>query len=171
MEMKIAIIYGTKHGTSKKCAEILSEKIGSTVELFDAGTTKEINFEDYEIIIIGGSIHMGQMNKGIREFCAKNMNSLRKKRLGLFICGMTPGDKIDEVLNSAFPKELLDSAVAKEWFGGEFKFKEMNFFERFIIKKVSKSQTGENIDTAQDVSDIKEDNIGKLVKKVMKIYH
>ena len=38
---------------------------------------------------------------------------------------------------NAFPKELHEVAKANAYFGGEFNFEKMNFFEKFIIRKIS----------------------------------
>jgi menaquinone-dependent protoporphyrinogen oxidase len=69
---------------------------------------------------------------------------------------MSEGDAADQTLNKVFPKELLTSAVVKDYFGGEFNFEKMNFMDKFITKKVAK------IDT--DVSNIHEDKINQFAK-------
>ena len=73
---------------------------------------------------------------------------------------MGEGDVIEKQLNEAFPQDLINSAVAKECFGGEFIFKNMNFMEKMIIKKIAK--------TDKDVVRISDDKIerfGELMNK------
>ena len=41
---------------------------------------------------------------------------------------------------SSFPKELVDTAVSSECFGGEMNIEKMNFFHKFIMKMVAKSK-------------------------------
>lgn len=53
------------------------------------------------------------------------------------VCGMLI-DKSETELNNSFPQELLSSATAKEFFGGEFIFKKMNPLDKLIVNKVTK---------------------------------
>ena len=100
---------------------------------------------------------MGQIQKEIKSFCLKNLAVLKDKRVGLFICGMNDKD-VNKQLSNLFPEELLTNAIAKEYFGGEVIFKKMNFFEKFVMKKVAK--------TDKDVSKLLEDNINKFAKLI-----
>lgn len=67
---------------------------------------------------------------------------------------------------NGFPKELLEKAKAKDYFGGEFRFKKMNFFERFAIKKITKSKTGSSVDTKKDLSTISAVKIENFAKSM-----
>lgn len=69
---------------------------------------------------------------------------------------MQKEEEIQSELNNNFPPELLKIAVAKEHFGGEFRFDKMNFLERMVVRKVS------NI--SSDQSNILRDNINKFAK-------
>ncbi|RLC55726.1 MAG: hypothetical protein DRH89_07105 [Candidatus Cloacimonadota bacterium] len=62
--MKTAIIYMTKHGTTEKIAELLKSKLepGQT-QIFNLKKSKLIELDNYETIIIGGSIHVGSIPK------------------------------------------------------------------------------------------------------------
>lgn len=71
------------------------------------------------------------------KFCSQKLSELKEKRIGLFICCISKNDA-EKQIKLSFPQELLNHAVAKESFGGEFKFKEMSFLERTIAKFVSK---------------------------------
>ncbi|GAA0181489.1 flavodoxin domain-containing protein [Clostridium sediminicola] len=166
--MKTLIVFSTKYGTTEKCAKILKEKLNGDIDLCNLKKTDEVEIFNYDKVIIGGSIYVGQIQKEVKKFCSENLNKLKKKRVGLFICCMNEKSG-QEQLNNSFPKELLISAVAKETFGGEFRFSKMNFFEKFIIKTISKKD--ENmppIDTKKDISKIVEENINKFVQYIEK---
>ncbi|MCC5911081.1 MAG: flavodoxin domain-containing protein [Clostridiaceae bacterium] len=149
--MSTLIIYATKYGCTEKCAKMLSEKLQGKVELWNLKENKTIDFTQYDKIILGGSIHMGKIQKEVTELCSKNLNQLKDKKLGLFICCMREGDTAETELNSSFPQKLLDHAVATGCFGGEFIFKKMNFIDKMIIKKVA--------NTNKDTSAISEESI------------
>lgn len=156
--MKTLIAYATKYGFTKKCCEKLSEKINGDVDICNLKERKNIELAKFDKIIIGGSIYAGQIRKEVKKFCLSNQDELKKKKLGLFICGMTEDDKAMEQLNNSFPQELINNSIAKASFGGEFILSKMNFFERFIIKKIAK--------TSVDKSNYKDENVDKFASEM-----
>jgi len=166
--MSTLVVYATKHGSTGKCSEMLSEKIKGKVDLFNLKDGRVPELSGYDKVIIGGSIYAGRIQKEVTEFCIKNLSTLKEKKIGLFICCMF--QKSAEVqLNSSFPQELQKIAVARESFGGEMKFSEFNFFEKAITKMVSKMVSRENsdmpvIDMSKDLSMISEERINKFAR-------
>lgn len=166
--MSTLVIYATKHGSTEKCSKILADKLIGKVDLHNLKESKAPELTGYDKVVIGGSIYAGRLQKEVTEFCLKNLNIMKEKKVGLFICCMF-ANSIDEQLKSSFPKELLESAVVKEGFGGEMKFSEFNFFERTLTKMVSKVVSKENsgmpaIDMGKDMSMISEANISKFAQ-------
>ena len=157
--MKTLIVYGTKHGATEKCSKLLKDKLQGEVAVVNAKKDNVPDITSFDNIIIGGSIYAGQIRKEIKNFCSKNLNELKGKRVGLFICGMNDKEVSTQLTNS-FPEELLANATAKEYFGGEIIFKNMNFFEGFIMKKIAKAD--------KDISKISEENINKFAELINK---
>lgn len=153
--MKVLIAYASKYGCTEKCARMLKQKIHEEAELYNLKVGKTVDLKEYDKVIIGGSVYMGKIQKEVTEFCTKHINELKQKKIGLFICGMRDGDFAKEEINANFPKELLDRA-ASEFFGGEYVFGKMNMMERFIVKKIAK--------TDKDASNIIESNINRLAQ-------
>lgn len=135
--MKTLIVYGTKRGFTKKCAEILKTNLDGEVTVQNIKENSDINLKIYDNIIIGSPVYMGKIRKEVSDFCNNNKSSLLNKNLGLFICGMAEDDDLEDELKSCFLEEISNKATAVEFFGGEFNFKKMNFIEKTIIKKVS----------------------------------
>lgn len=156
--MKTLIVYGSKHGCVEKCSRELKDKLDGEVVIVDIKKDSAPDLSLTDNIIIGGSIYAGKIQKEVTEFCLKNINELKNKKIGLFICGMREDDSGKTQLNNSFPQELLNKATAKEYFGGEVIFHKMNFFERFIIKRVCK--------TDKDISNILRENISKFLKEM-----
>ncbi|AKL97262.1 flavodoxin [Clostridium aceticum] len=154
--MKVLILYATKHGATEKCAKILAGKLRGEVDLCNLKAMKSIDFAQYQKVIIGGSVYMGKIQKEVSEFCLKNMNVLKEKEIGLFICCMKDKDDAVTQLQSCFPQEVLMKASVKECFGGEFIFGKMNFIEKFIVKKVAK--------TDKDLSKISIESIDRFAQ-------
>jgi menaquinone-dependent protoporphyrinogen oxidase len=161
--MKTLIIYASKHGSAGKCSSILRERLQGEVVIVDIKKGNVPDVKSFDKVIIGASIHVGRIQKEISEFCQKNINQLKEKKLGLYICCMNKNEE-DKQLNSAFPQELLNSAIAKECFGGEFNFGKMNMMERLAVKMVSKSQGEPITDFKKDISRISQDNINRFVQ-------
>ncbi|WP_394697619.1 flavodoxin domain-containing protein [uncultured Sunxiuqinia sp.] len=85
-------------------------------------------FEDYDLVIIGGSIHAGQIQRRVREFRENNTEKLGLKEIGLFICCMMQGEQAQEQLNNAFPEKLHQYAKSKAILGSEYNFDKIRFF-------------------------------------------
>jgi len=156
--MKILIVFATKHGCTEKCVNKLKDKLTGEIDTVNLKNSSQINVSNYETVIIGGSIHAGKIQKKVRKFCQSYLSILIDKRIGLFMCCMEEGEKATNQFNEAFPDELIQHASATGIFGGEFNFEKMNFFERYIVKKIAK------IDTS--ISKISEENINKFISQM-----
>ncbi len=165
--MNTLIAYATKNGSTEKCAKILSQKLAANVDLCNLKNDKNYDLSKYDKVIIGSSIYIGQIRKETKKFCENNLDDLKSKKLGVFICCMGEGEEALGQIENAFPKELLENAVAKDYFGGEFIFDKMSFLEKFAIKMVSKNDKNkEPVDTKNNISNILEESIDKFALKV-----
>jgi menaquinone-dependent protoporphyrinogen oxidase len=155
--MKTAILFTSKHGTTAKVAQIIAEQLSDNrISIIDLKKKKHPDVNPYDGIILGTSIYAGTSSKKMQRFCKDNIETLRQKRLALFVCGMElDGAKKQQELAKAYPQELYEYAVSKCFAGGEFLFEKMNFFERAIIKRIAK--------TDKSVSSINEDAVGRFV--------
>lgn len=157
--MRTLIVYGTKHGTAEKCSEILKSKLQGEVVLVNIKKQTISDITSFDKVIIGGSIYAGQIQKEIKEFCVSNINILKNKKLGFFICGMSDKD-FETLVKNYYPDELLSKATTVKHFGGELILKKMNFFEKLIMKMVAK--------TNEDTSTLSEENIDEFAQSINK---
>ncbi|MFK9090616.1 flavodoxin domain-containing protein [Bacillus salipaludis] len=135
--MKNLIVYCSSHGTTEKAVGLLSENLVGDVLSVDLKREKTIfDLKDFDTVIIGGSIHAGQIQRKIKKFIQIHYDELLDKELGLFLVCMRKGEMAIEQFNNAFPQELRKNSVAMGLFGGEFLVSKMNFFERQVVKKV-----------------------------------
>ncbi|CUO23470.1 flavodoxin domain-containing protein [Clostridium sp. NSJ-49] len=171
--MKTLIIYGSNHGCAKKCAELLEENLKGEVDIVDIRKDITLDLNNYDKVVIGGSIYMGKIQKEIEEVCESYCDNLKEKKLGLFICCMNE-ENVEKQIKDNFPEKLILSAKVQGYFGGAFNFKDMNFFERFIIRKVFKSLANTNdkfkgIDMKKFVDMIERENIENFAKAMNEI--
>ncbi|MDR0682362.1 MAG: flavodoxin domain-containing protein [Dysgonamonadaceae bacterium] len=159
--MNTAIIYTSKHGTTAKVAQMIAERLtDSQVSFIDLKKDKHPDIHSFDGIILGTSMYAGASLEIMQRFCKKNFETLKQKRLALFVCGMEPDIiKQQKELAKAYPQELYEYAVSACFAGGEFQFEKMNFFERAIIKRIAK--------TDKSVSAIKSDEIDKLIMEII----
>lgn len=135
--MKNLIIYMSKHGTTRKVAHQLQEKLGAeSTALVDIEHGVIPDLDQFSTVIIGGSIHIGHIQRKIRKYCEKHEKELLTKNLGLFICLMSK-ETGQEEFDAAYPEVLRKHAKAQGLMGGEMLVEEMNFIDKFIVKKVA----------------------------------
>lgn len=164
--MNTLIVYATRYGCSESCAKILSGKLQGKVDIHNLKEGQAVNLSQYEKVIIGGSIYVGKIQKEVSEFCAKHLEELKQKKVGLYVCGMLK-EKAEIELNDNFPTELLKYAVAKEFFGGKFNFKKMNIFVKFIVKNITKTdKTLPKMDQNKEISTVSEEIIDRFAQSM-----
>jgi menaquinone-dependent protoporphyrinogen oxidase len=155
--MKSIIIYSTKYGAAEKAAKILKSKLQGEVELRNIMKESIPVLDEYDNVVLGGSIYVGKIQKKLTEYMEKNLQVLLNKRVGLFLCsGETNGGQAVKQMEGAFPAELYKKAICKDNFGSEIYYEKMNFFEKFIMKKVK----GVN----KSYSELKEETIDNFAK-------
>lgn len=152
----------TTHGCTEQVVRQLQEKLDNETDLVNLKRDPIPDLEEYSRIIIGGSIHAGQIQKKVKEFCEKNMDVFRHKEIGLFICCMYEGQQAKDQLKNAFPEKLHQYSKVEAIFGGEFNFSRMNFLEKMIVKKV--------VHVKESVSNIDYKAIDRFAKRMEKTY-
>lgn len=136
--MKVLITYSTKYGTSAACAERL-EKALRGMEVHTVCLEKETpRVEDYDIVLLGGSVYFEKFRPALRQFLKEQENALLEKPLGLFwCCGKTEdheyyGEKL-------FSKALREHAFLQIFFGGTLRIKNASLPHRFLLHAMRSS--------------------------------
>lgn len=132
--MKIAIIYGSKYNTVKSCVDKLTEGlVGHTVTSFPILLSKDIPLEEFDTVILGGSIYFGRTQKELVEFSKKKETELLQKKVGVFVCSAFA---LPQEFSTNFPESLLKHSVANENFGYEMHPKDYTFMEKTMVKMI-----------------------------------
>ena len=138
--MKVLIAYASKTGATSKAAKLLAERF-SDVTLRDL-TVGSPNPNDYEAVILGGSIRMGLLHKDARKWLEEYGEVLKTKKFGCFIChGFS--EQAPQLLEQNIPSDLLEVAVCADSFGGELVEKKLRGMDRLVTKMMLKSFKGE----------------------------
>ncbi len=134
--MNTLIIYASKTGTTKKCAKQINRQIKDSKMVNILNQNEDINI--YDLIVIGTPIRMGMIDKKIKKFLISNIEILKTKKVAYFICcGFNENYK--SYYEQNIPKDLLDSAIIYDTFGGEMDIQKQKGFDKFITKMVSKN--------------------------------
>jgi menaquinone-dependent protoporphyrinogen oxidase len=144
--MKTLIAYSTTLGCTEQCASKLKEDLGDDVEMVRISRRRRFNLQDYDNIIIGGSIHEGMIQRSVFKFCENNLETLLHKHVGLFVCCMDPDANEQELIQEAFPDKLVESALASGFFGGELNIKKMNLLQKIMTRKAARLKKEPDID-------------------------
>ena len=145
--MKTAIIYTTKHGSVKKCADILKEKLGGNADIYNLAESSDIPLDDYDTIILGASVYVGKIQKEMVKFCTGNNPDLHSKQLGLFVCAGERSEKRFDYLK-LFGDNIFSKSISRKVFGDEVYYEKLNLFEKLalrMLKGVKKSYS--NLDS------------------------
>lgn len=161
--MKTLIVYTSSHGCTEKAVKELSQKLSGEVTSMDLKHHPSPPLSEFDRVIIGGSIHASQIQKRIRNFCSTNLEQLKSKEIGLFICCMYEAETAREEISNAFPEELHQMAKTEAIFGGEYNFEKMNFVEKLLVKKIAKVR--------ESVSTLDHDSIDRFANRMEKTYH
>lgn len=132
--MKTVILYESKYGSTQKCATYIKDK-------HDIQDIKKIsdfngNISDYERIIIGTPVYIGQINKKVKAFIELNQDILFAKEVIIFICAMND-ENYEQMLTLNFSEDMINHARIIH-VGGAYDFDKLGFLNKFIVKKIAK---------------------------------
>jgi len=154
--MKTIILYATKYGAAAEIAQRISSQLeGSSV--YDLKQEGIPDLTEFDCVIIGSSVYAGMLRKEAKSFILQNAGDLCEKKPGLFISGMSEGDGAG-IFKANIPGEVLEATKVSCILGGVFDPKKANFFERLIMKAVSKQ--------SDYMSTISDEKISEFVEAV-----
>ena len=165
MMNKVLIVYGTRYGTTTEVVQDMNNtarELGVQVDV--ANLEKGTPFpepEEYDLVIIGSGIHVGQWTKRPLEFIEEKLESLSKTKVALFVVSGYAGnpDKVAEAqaeyLDSMPEKYPGLTPISTALIGGMFEFKKYNLVIRAMVKSIVKNQfpPGEEIPEKIDFRD------------------
>jgi menaquinone-dependent protoporphyrinogen oxidase len=132
--LRTLIAYRTKYGTAAACARILLEKIGGDTVLADLADARDVNVREYDVVLVGGSIYGGKVQRTVVSFCERNRAALLQRNVGVFLCCLYQGEDALMQLQSAFPDWLLAHAFARALPGGEIHYNRLTLLDRLLVR-------------------------------------
>ena len=155
--MKKAILYTSKHGFTKECAEYLASKM-ENAEVREI--QMEFDFAPYDHIIFGSFIYEGEIYKEAQKFLKKYKAKLLNRKLDIFCSGLDKKDYEHAIQTSLDPEIFYHASIVCP--GGQIKLNNLSYFEKRTIKK--------RIGITSDVYEFYPERLDKIVQAANKGY-
>ncbi|TLG73839.1 flavodoxin domain-containing protein [Culicoidibacter larvae] len=163
--MDSLIIYGGKYGTTEDCAQKVAAQLDGEVVV---SAVKDFSAEDLAAakrVIVGTSIYAGSLNKEVADLLLSKRDLLLQKDFAFFVCGMRDYEESMNFIRESFDPELLQHAQAYAFLGGQYQFDKMNFFEKQVIKMVTKKE-GNPVSGKENVSSLSEERLAAFINQL-----
>ncbi len=167
--MKLLVIYSTKNGVSRRCAQMLCDRLDSSFEITlcsisDAPPSPE----GFDVAVIGGSIRMSRLDKRLRSYLRTHAQKLNNIHCAIFICcGFS--DSFDDYVHFQVPKNLIPS-LGIHYFGGELKPDKLKGIDKLMVKAIRSEIIGTDFESpnpnASPLPEIVPENIWRLAEKI-----
>jgi menaquinone-dependent protoporphyrinogen oxidase len=140
--MKVFIGFRSKYGTTEACARALAERIKAETALADLRIRHTPDVHAFDVVLIGGSIYGGRIQREVTSFCERRGELLLKRKVGLFICCLSQGEHAREQLQAAFPEWLAAHAFARSVFGGELRYDKLTLLDKLLVRGLPRPPHG-----------------------------
>lgn len=171
--MNILIVYASRGGVSKRCAELLAGEIAvkHTATLVDCRKENIPAPTEFDAVIIGSSVRMEHIDRRIRKYVKTNLDALSSMPCAVFLCcGFTR--LFSEYAESLFPRRFQPS-LGFHLFGGELKPEKLRGFDKIVVALIRnsiKTQDFEEDDRDHhDLPEIIPENISLLATEINRI--
>ena len=141
MSKNAILIYSSLDGQTFKISEYLREKCKRTIsfKLIPIHNAKNINLNEYEIIVIGASIRYGKHNSEVISLVKENLEVFNNKKTAFFSVNAVarkPGKDLSS--NNPYVIKFLNKTNWKPKiaavFAGKIDYPKYNFFEKIVIR-------------------------------------
>jgi menaquinone-dependent protoporphyrinogen oxidase len=155
--MKALIAYGTRYGatagTAEEIAKILTQE-GLDVRVADLKKEKIQDISDYNLVVVGSGMAMGNWASEAEDFLKKFQNIFEAKRLALFISSLKPVEEkegktalVDRIRKVGLDDKILKynlKPISVGMFGGVINYNKIGFLMRKAMEIGYKSALQKN---------------------------
>lgn len=154
---KVLLLHSSTDGQTIKILHYIEEQLGENYqcELQDLNQLPELDFSDYDRVLIGASIRYGHLNNKLYEFITRNQSALEQNKVGFFCVNLTArkeGKNTPET--SIYMKKFLRKSPwqpkLQAVFAGALHYPRYSWFDRIMIQFIMRITGGET-DTTKEV--------------------
>ena len=130
MENKIAVIYKSKYGATKRYAGWIALKLDA--DLYEVSDIRRKDLKAYDTIIYGGPLYIEKI-KGIK-FIINNYEYIKDKKLSVFMVGMREFDEdyINSIVEDNIPKPVINN-IKTFYFRGTMNYQELSLKDKILM--------------------------------------
>lgn len=155
--MKALILFSSRDGQTREIATYIANSIKEEMEcdIFNMLRVEEINWAQYDRVLIGASIRYGHFHPVVAKFVKRNLHQLQQRCSGFFSVNLTArkAEKRTPQTNAYTRKFLLHSPWQPDCcavFAGALRYPRYGWFDRMMIKLIMRITGGET-DTSKEV--------------------
>lgn len=156
---RILIVYASSEGQTEKIAHYVADCLRERGEVVAERNVEELPddyaLEDYDGVIVGGSIHIRKVQAPLRKFIRRHRAALEALPNAFFMVCMVAASKrpeaageIDELM-TAFVKDTGWKPDRAATFAGALKYTQYGFIKKLLMRAIAKKEGGET-DTSRD---------------------
>jgi menaquinone-dependent protoporphyrinogen oxidase len=156
--MKLLFLYSTREGQTKKILTRISEQFPEEqCEFIDIHTNPQVDFSQYDKVMVGASIRYGKLNPKLYSFIDTYSSQLARVKAAFICVNLTARKEAegkDTPLGSPYVQTFLKKSSWKPEligvFAGALYYPRYRLFDKMMIKLIM-SMTGGETDTSKEV--------------------
>jgi menaquinone-dependent protoporphyrinogen oxidase len=157
--LNVLVIYASTHGHTGRIAGRIAEdlrQVGHRADLREVGDARKVDPRDYDLVIVGASVHAGRHQREIASWVKHNAQSLNAMPSAFFSVSLTAAEdsaraqSLAAELAQRFGHEAGWAPQLTTTFAGALQYREYGFFTRRLIRRMAMSH-GHTGDTSRNV--------------------
>ena len=153
------VLYASTHGHTAKIAARIAdtlERAGIVTDLRRADGNLDISPADYDLVIVGASIHAGHHQRQIVDWTRRYAAILSAMPSAFFSVSLSAADDSDQARTAArrYVDDLIEATgwypPRTETFAGAVQYREYDFFTRLLVRVMMRRSGHDTSDTHHD---------------------
>ena len=153
---KILITYGTTEGQTARIADHVADVIRKhsvEAQVLDLKRSTDVPLDDYDAVIVGGSIHMGKHQEDVADFVRTNRVELERLPSAFFSVSLAAHGDMEnaEAYVADFEQQTGWHPTKVGLFGGALLYRKYGILRRWMMKRIVRDKPGVlSADTSRD---------------------
>ncbi|MGL6025997.1 MAG: menaquinone-dependent protoporphyrinogen IX dehydrogenase [Vibrio sp.] len=170
--MRALLLYSSQEGQTRKIIQRIAAQMPEyTCEVQDLHQSIDIDWAEYDKVLIGASIRYGRLNPALYRFIEHNLVGLTSRKVAFFCVNLTARKEQqgkDTPQGSAYIQTFLKKSAWQPEriavFAGALYYPRYRWFDKMIIRLIM-TLTGGETDTSQEVEYTNWDKVVKFAQQ------
>jgi len=130
---KVAVIYGSRYGSTAQTAKWIAEGIGKNAQAISAKEAKDL--KAYQSIVLGTGIYGGKPQEDLAVLLAQSKEAIKDKVIAVFVVCGAPSPEDQQYLNQLIALSGAQPTVLSKGFRGWQKKELLSTGDRSVLEK------------------------------------